>query len=477
LPESGRQTGEPDNLRTEAAVTKTSHMDGIVLLPGLLSAYVTWRYSLLQAFLNVYLPTLLLLPDYYRWQITTHLTFGEAAILPIGVAFAFTLLPRWRFSITDFAVLAVIATMAASEFASAGYHDAQNFTLNLLLMCGLPYMLAKGLIEPFGLGIQFSKRIVVLLCIVVVLSLYEFRFGTDPFRDIFQPFFPDQKSVWDTQLRWGFARIAGPYGTAILASILFIVALLLHHWLVYQRAWDSVTRFDLGIPPRVKPYLIGGILLMGIAFTMSRGPWLSLLLAACIARIGWATNLKRTFLFGVSGVVIVGGLLVFGVLQYASVGRSAAGTAEQETAAYRKELIDKYMVIAESGGLLGYGRFNWPKVSGMPSIDNYYLLLTLMHGPAGLALFVLLLLCAVIRLSRHAFRMQHLSRDEVMKSFTLLACILTIAISVVTVYMDMQVMVLLYLLIGWGEGCVVQGTVARRAVVPNDQMQFRHVLS
>lgn len=454
-------------------------MDAIVLLTALASGYVVWRYSIFHGFLNVYLPVLLLMPDYFRWDLPgiPDPTFSEAAILPVAGVFLFRYMSRWRFSLMDGVVILLTGTMAVSEYVNNGYKDAQNFGFNLLAMCVLPYMLAKGLVQPFGLGKVFAKRVAGLVFAVAVLSLYEFRFGVDPFRDIFQPFFPSQVAVWDTQLRWGFARIAGPFGSAILASVIFIISLLLQQWLLVRRAWSTPSQFDLGIPPELKPTIITGGLLLGVLLTMSRGPWLSLVFAAAVARVGWAKNLKKVCLIGGLGLLIAGGGVALGIMEYASVGRSSAASSEQETAAYRKELLDQYGPIAIKGGLLGYGRLTWPKVSGMPSIDNYYLLLMLMHGLAAVTLFLLMLIVSTWRLVRAAFQARASGRDTT-THFTLIGCTVTVAIAVATVYLDMQVMTLLYLMLGWGEGCVVFGTEPVRSQSPAEQpAQFKYVMT
>src|SRR5579883_773903 len=360
-------------------VCSASRMGAIVLLPALVCGYVLWRYSLAQAILNVYLPALMLLPDYYRWDLPgiPDPTFAEATLVPIAVVFAWQELPRWRWSLTDYLLLASVGTMVISEYRAAGYSEAQNFAFNLLFMAVIPYALAKGVIQRQGLQTIAARRIVLLLAGISVVSLYEFRFGTDPFRDAIAPFFPDQIAVWTTQIRWGLARIAGPFGSAILASAILSVGLLLQLWLVSIRGWDSVGRDRWTNAGARRSLWLTLALLMGVCLTMSRGPWLGLIFGVILGLVGRARELKRVFYLTMCTVIVAGGTLGFVIFNYASVGRAAAKTEEQETAAYRKELLDKYQGIAIKGGALGYGRLTWPKVPGMPSVDNYYLLMDL----------------------------------------------------------------------------------------------------
>lgn len=449
-------------------------MGAIVLIPALICAYVLWRHSLATAVLNVYLPVLLLLPDYFRWELPgiPDPTFAEATLVPIALVFAWQVMPQWRWSLVDVLLLALMGTMVASEYRAAGYSEAQNFAFNLICMCILPYALAKGVILRQGLQVVAGRRLVLLLAAVILLSLYEFRFGQDPFRDIFQPLFPTQPAVWSTQLRWGYARIAGPFGSAILASTVFTIGVLVQFWLVSIRGWDGLSRDGLTNPGARRNFWLSVSLLLGVSLTMSRGPWMGLIFSAAVGQIGRAKHLKRVFFLMLVGVVLLGGSLTALIYNYASVGRAAAKSDEQETAAYRKELLDKYQDIAIRGGALGYGRLTWPKVSGMPSVDNYYLLMDLMHGYVALGLFLLLLFAAMTRVVRAAFRARQSGTGDTVLPFTILGSILTVAISIATVYLDMQLMTLLYLFIGWGEGYAMY-TVPAEAAEPEAQLPFR----
>jgi len=87
-------------------------------------------------------------------------------------------------------------------------------------------------------------------------------------------------------------------------------------------------------------------------------------------------------------LVVVGIPALIGFLQWASVGRMHALSENQETAAYRYELVTQYLDIANQQMWFGWGLTKWPKVFGMPSIDNFFLLLYLMHGIIAFTVFV-----------------------------------------------------------------------------------------
>ncbi|HZT33966.1 MAG TPA: O-antigen ligase family protein [Bryobacteraceae bacterium] len=439
-------------------------MEAVVAIPALVAAVVAWRYSTQAAFLGVYLPVLLLLPDYYRWVLAglPDPTFSQAVILPIAALFLVRHTGHWRFSATDWLMLGLAFSMSFSEYLNAGYPDAQNLMFSMLTELVFPYMLAKGLIEPYGLRVRTARRMVFLLFVVAVVSWYEFKFGLSPFQRYLAPLFPDQGAGWVTTFRYGFARIAGPYGHAILAGMLLGVGYRLQRWLEWCGAWEPEFRWLGGLPVS-KARLITIFLLAGMLMTVARGPWVGGILAAVVVAVGRARNRKRAFLLCAAGVVFVGIPAAAWLYSYISVGRAHATTLSQETAAYRKELIDKYVHIAVERKAWGWGVNGWPKVPGMPSIDNYYLLLALRHGFVATGLLLLILLSTTVRLFADGMRRPPAVPRGAGLGFTLAGVMVSIAVTLATVYLGTTAVPVFALLVGWSEGYLIYG---RRAEAP-----------
>src|ERR1700761_2088531 len=190
----------------------------IVLLPGILAAWIAFFRSPAQAFLSIYVPVLVLVPEYYRWTVPLlpKVTASQGTIVAIVAVAIMRKALRWHPSQTDFLILGLLLCMAVSEYTNAGYKEAQNLTFDMLAWFVFPYIAGKSFIEPLGLRLQFARRLVFLIFVVAIVSCYEFRLGRTPFRIPLDPFFGGQGSGWVTTFRWGFARIAGPYGHAIL---------------------------------------------------------------------------------------------------------------------------------------------------------------------------------------------------------------------------------------------------------------------
>ena len=357
--------------------------EAIVLLPGLLACWFAMTRSLEAALFSVYLPVLMLIPDYFRLPIDGFPDpgFGQTAILPIGIGICYVALfeRRWRVSALDFFVLAFVAWQFISNDYNLGYKEAQNNLFDLLTLAIFPYMAGKALIEPAGRRIPFARRFVFLLFVVTVLSAYEFRMGDNLFRPLVGPFFPGQDPGSFTQMRWGFGRIGGPYVHAILMCAILGIGYVLCRWLTVANLWQSRFRWLRGLPLK-KATAISAVLLVGMFMTLSRGPWIGAACGAILASVGTKANRRRALTRAL--LILVGsGLILYTAGKAYLDGVSAfEGVEEQASAQYRAVLLEEYDKIVMQSPIFGWGHVNWPRVPGMPSIDNNYLYTALGSG-------------------------------------------------------------------------------------------------
>ena len=433
-------------------------MSILAILPGLFAIVWIARRSTRQAYLDVYLFSLFLLPGWCRFIApgTPDPTLYEAAILPIAAVAIVPLLRRWKFSLVDLLVFAFAAQIGYSEYANAGYKEAQNLLFDMIAAGVLPYMLAKGFTTTTADRVRFAKRIVWSLAILTVFFTFEFRFGSNPYRLVFDRFFPGQGDGWVTTFRYGLARTAGPFGHAILAGIVFLVGLHLQRWLEKSGYWEQ-NFAKLKLPGLTKSRALTITLFLGIAMTMVRGPQIGAVLAAAVCAIGSGPNPRQRARWVLLAILAVGIPAATVGYQYACVGRQAATTASQESAAYRKDLIDKYVDIAKERSLLGWGRNGWPKVPGMSSIDNYYLLLSLMHGVTATALLGLLIITLITKLLRNGIQTGQLKPTGSSLSFRLAGIYAGFAFAILTVYMGDNVIPVFFTLTGFAESYLQSG--------------------
>ncbi len=452
-------------------------MQFLPIVPALIAAYVALRHSPARAFLNVYIPVLLLLPMYYRWVIPVlpDPTFEQATILPIAAVFLWREGKRWRFSWTDLLVISFAGCIAYSEYLNAGYNEAQNLAFDMFASVLLPYILTKGIIEPGRLSALFARRIVLMFLAVSVISVYEFRMGLTPWI-LLRRLYPTQGLEWVTTFRYGFARIGGPYGHAILAGLLLAVGYRLQRWLEWSGYWEPVLKGRKWFWIRGSRLITIG-LLAGIVMTMVRGPWLGGIVGAAFPAVGRTQHRIRSFWVLVIALLVLGIPAATSFYAYASVGRAHAKTVSQETAAYRMELLDKYVDTALKRAVWGYGRNTWPQDPGAPSIDNYYLLLCLMHGAIVTGLLVTILLTMTARLVWRELRSPASMPLGSSLGLTLAGIIVLYAFTIATVYMGLQTIPVFAIIIGWSEGYLIarRGEALAMPAVP--PFSFQRVLA
>lgn len=454
-----------------------------IIYVGLLAGLVAvFRLPPGRALVAVYLPILLLLPDAFH-AVTPGLpdpSFNTATIVPIFAAAFFVYVRDWRPSVADLLVIGFATTVAYSEYTNAGYSEAQNLMFGVLTQVVAPYFAARWAIDRERLHVAAARRFVILVFALAIIGVFEFRFGWNPFLILGEKlFFPGQGLGWVTTFRHGFARVAGPYAHAIAAGMMMVMAYRLNRWLEWGGHWEPQFR---GLPrlPWSKGRVISVVLVLGSLMTVARGPWLGALVGAVLVNAARLKERKRALIAMFVALVVVAVPGYIGFQSYLDVKPGADMTLSQETAIYRKVLFEKYIEIALDRSLLGWGRTTWPKVPGMESIDNHYLLVALMHGVLATLLFVALMAWMCARLLAKGLAEPPEANSL---AFTFAGIIVAIAVSLVTVYLGENVMPAFFLILGWAEGYIqgggyrsVDGTAAPPQPAPAAP-RFRRVIS
>lgn len=455
----------------------------VAAFPGLIALIVALQRGSALAFLNVYIPVLFLLPTYYRWYAPglPDPSFHHAAIIPIALIWVLRDAHGFRFSLMDAVVVMFAFMVGLSEYIAAGYKEAQNLIIDLIAAVILPYFLAKALIAPKGLAVEAGKRIVLCLFAVAVVSVWEFKMGYTPWAMILDKFFPGQNN-WVTTFRWGFTRVAGPFGHAILAGIIMVVGFRLQRWLQWRGHWEDFRLFGrnrfFGFSAA---FIISWGMVAGVIMTMVKGAWLGAVGGAAVMAIGRSRRPGPTLLVIAVLAISVSIPGFLWLKSWAGVGRENAKSVTQETAAYRWELIDEYWDIAIEHAALGWGRNTWPKVPDMPSIDNYYLLLVVMHGVPALALLWFTFVWMPVRLMIRGVRAPPKSEIRLL-TFTLASIYAVYFIALATVYLGSQTIQLFFIITGWAEGILVyrmrepSSEAAPARVASGGPFRFKRVL-
>lgn len=411
------------------------------------------RYSPGKALVWLYVPVLLIVPDTFH-AITPGLpdpSTNVAVIMPIFAAALVAYGRFWRPSVADVLVISMAALMGYSEYQAAGYSEAQNLLAGVMFQVVAPYLVARLAIDREGLHVELAKRLVIILFAIALIGLFEFKFGWDPFLALPEQFlFAGQGRGWVTTFRYGFARVAGPYAHCILAGMMMVLGYRLSRWLEWGGHWEPRFRLFPSLPLS-KGRLITLGLLLGSITTLARGPWLGGLVGALFVNAGRHARQKFAFIMVCCGIGLIAIPGYLGFQAYLDVQPGGQMTMSQETAVYRKVLFERYFDIALQHAWLGWGRNTWPKISGMASIDNYYLLLSLMHGVLTTALLLFLMAWMSLRLLRKGLSEPAGSNSL---AFTFMGVIIAFAISLSTVYLGENVVPAFFLLLGWAEAYI-----------------------
>ena len=436
----------------------------IVLIPTVICVFALFRMSVQQVFRNVFLPIFIMLPTYFFWKVAglPPIDIAEAVLLPLGVAIVFTQLKRWRFAIMDLWVLLFIFCCfyaASLRSLSTTWNFELFFSLCHVL---IPYMAGKLLIEHDGQRVATVKRIVLCLFAACIVSAYEYRMGQNPFTLLLARFFPGE-FTWHTQIRWGFGRVAGPYGQSELAGIVFFTGLVLALWLSHYRLWEPRFTHASWIPWR-KSTVITAVIALTLLMSQARGPWLGAFAAVPISLLGRTRRVGRAALLLTLFFLVFGSVFYVALKKYSDVS-ARTESEEQENAQYRAQLFDHYWPIAQAGGIWGWG-VDFPRTGGQGSIDNEFLFVSLVQGMAGLTAFCAIALGALYNSLLAAI--YNPTREDRYFGFALFGILVGIVLTLFTVFLGNQTYELFFLLAGWSQAIRVRP--ARQA-----QLAFQQV--
>jgi len=386
----------------------------LVAMPGVLALIVCLRWGPERALLNVYLPVLLLLPE-YPWPLSGQFSFADLAILPIAAFLLYQSKLDWKWNSIDFVVIGYMLLTAIAEGMTKGYKEGtQNMLLQDLFRILLPYLVAKQMFRHPQFAVDAAKRIAVLLAIVAIVSVYEFRMGSDLFTHFLSQYFYTAGVVF----RGGFMRTAGPYGHAIALGIMMAFGFRIARWLEWTGEWNDRMLFLPISKIRFCELCIVG----GSIMSLSIGPWMGAACGAVAVAVLRAPNRKRAIISLVLIVGLIGVPSFTAFKRYISVDPAiarATGDRIQEDSAYRSLLLPLYIPVVEERATWGWGRNEFPVINGMGSIDNAYLLVALMWGVYALAIFVAMCIWPPIRLAIYSLPLR---RDDprAVAAFTLI---------------------------------------------------------
>jgi hypothetical protein len=449
-------------------------MSAIFLVPGLLSLYLVIRGRIETAFLSVYLPALLLLPDGYalKFPHLPAISAAQSALIPIGAVALVRLLRSGIPSLMDILVTLFIISSTASEvLRERVMNDGIFSALISFISIFLAYAVGRKIIEP-GLRLVTVRRFVMLILLLGPIALYEWRMGQSLYGIIGIRYFNLDSVRAFIQLRSGRGRAAVSFNDAELAGIVFGMTAALNVWLVYIQKWRSAANLGKRLGWVEKYHIPGLLLLLYVFLTQSRGPMLAVGVGYLILQIPKFKNKKAATAL----VAILIAAAALSAYQYFAhytniVDPGAIVNEQQGSALYRRQMNELYQPIVKQGGLFGWGILSRPVLPGMFSVDNEFLLVHLAYGHSGYILFVLIAVETFRRLIVRSWKLQ--APEDQAFAVALLAAMAVFWISISTVFMGEQTPQIAFLVIGWSQSILPAST--EPAVAPESAVRSRFI--
>jgi hypothetical protein len=449
----------------------------IFLIPCLLSLYYVAKGKVDTAFLNIYLPCLLLLPTYFAFRIP-HLpefSASQGALIPIAISLLVRPVTKWKFRRMDLWVTLFMVSIALSELLREPDPKLGIFFwVDAFAEMFLAYIVGRQIIEP-NLRLETVKRFVFLLLCIMPLVLYEYRFQQNPYANWQARYFG---GITGSSFRGGHIRIMACYTHSILAGMVFLVGIALNYYLVQIYKRDKAL-----LGPRMmwlqKYRICFFVLPLALYLTGSRGPMLAAVLCILIMQIPRFKSV-RTGTIVVLLVLVAGGAGLYAFYQkYTSVpeGGAISESDEQRTSAiYRKEMKINYAPVLEAGGWLGYGASDHPHAGNQISIDDDYMLVQLSQGKLGWLIFVAITFESLLTMFQ--FSTRYKSRETLFLVFSLMAAFAGLFATLTQVWMGGQIPEILFLLLGWSQSLQDTGASRSHAIeAPEPKFRFRRVIA
>jgi len=453
-----------------------------ITIPGLVALIECIRRGPEKAFLNVYMPVLMLLPQQYYWPISGQYHFADTAILPIAVFLLFQSKLKWQWSSIDLLVMAYVAMTVVAEGMHKGYKlGSQNLFLQELPSILLPYFAAKHVVRQPQFAVDVAKRVAVSLTIVGIVSVYEFRMGRDLFTPFFDAIFGGEHG---TLFRGGFMRVQGPYGHTLTLGMMMVFGFRFARWLDWTGVWRE-RLFDF--LPISKIRFCELWIAAGSFMTLSVSPLLAAACGAVVISVFRAHNRKRATVLLLLLITLVGPQAYRSFDAYISVEPAAVGASIEELqqdSAYRKMLIPIYVPIVEERATWGWGRSGFPIFSTvfgtMYSIDNAYLFIALTFGVYAMILLVALMVWPAIKLAIFSLPLRR-NDPRALAAFSMIGIYVLNAVIDCTGSGGGILEVFLFIVTGWS-AALLSATTQEFAEIeavkswPKTQLGFRKVM-
>lgn len=417
-------------------------MGSLILIPPIITfAFLIWR-GFNWTLLYWWIPLMIWVPVYIEYDApgVPPLTFYLTGFLPFIVRREMWISAFHDRHWLDFWVYAFIGIISTCEYVTTGFNAGRQMMLLSSLTFLGPYLAVKYTVLHARTGDAMARVFVWNLAFVALYSVWTFRMGVNHFLVLLQhwPYYYETTGHIVVIPRWGFFRAMGPFVHPISAGIAFGFVLPMAFWQFY----------DKKLNPPIKGLALLALCAFGLFMTMSRGPYLGGMIAIGLFLIGQSKDRLR--LFGLVGLISIfmSVPLTLKISDYLSLTRETAKSDTQETALYRKDLIDNYLQVIAEKPITGYGFLNVPYVGDQNSIDNAYILFALNWGYFSVLAFLVLGVGTLVCLFRLGFQ-DKIDEHNRGACWMLMGGIAGCMFSMTTVFLARPISTMFFMCCGW----------------------------
>jgi hypothetical protein len=454
-----------------------SPLSYLLCLPFFLSAWLLLRRRDGNAFLDVVLPCVILMPVFWvvRFPHLPQLSPGECALLPLAVALPLRHAGRSRLRRMDVWIAAFLAVVLVSELVKE--RDLSNgliYFFRLALSIVGFYAAGRFLVEQPGMRLATVRRFIFLLLCLLPGVAYEYRMGLNPWSAWGARLLGALDETWVVQYRAGHARVSATFANAILAGTIFAIGFVLNLWLM--RAAREHPQWMKPYQARLEKYFLPALALLGMLYlTGSRGPLGAAVAGFLIVQIARFRSPRTGLLAALCALGLLGAARSLYLNRYTTDSGLVVTDEQQSSAIYRREMAELYKPVVAAGGLLGWGGVVHPSVAGLRSIDDEYLLIRISHGVLGYICFLLIVYESL--LGSILFLLRSPPGGDRLFACRLLGSLAAVWFSLQTVYMGEQVTMFCFLLVGWSQGLRPQQETGTAPVGAARRFRFDRVIA
>lgn len=314
-------------------------------------------------------------------------------------------LKGYRFNPADLIIVVSALLMCGTSMLNdLGIYDGISASVHALLYYAAPFLLGRAVLRDRRDLLLAARYVVIAASICGVAAVWEWRMSPQIHNFLYGVFPHD----WLQHVRWGFYRPILCFPHALGLGIFMVWTAMLG--LALHRA--KAFRAPLGFPPVL--WLMP--VFMGLAVSMSLGPWMLFAFGAAVWYL--TTRYRMRYLLAVPLVIALGWM----VGRYTEVASGSGlikvaqviNAERAESLAYRVNVETELLEKAKDRKWFGWGGYGRSRIedSGY-AVDGLWINRLGMYGILGLATFYLWW-CWPVIWARHVGR--EVERDPVLSS-------------------------------------------------------------